>query len=59
MIVGEFVRALEAELQLRGVPFDRADLVSFVVSAWPLIEDNPNVPHWATAFLEALGMAFV
>jgi hypothetical protein len=57
MTVAEFVQALEDDLQLHGVPFDRADLLAFVVSAWPLIEDDPDVGRWVGAFMEALGMA--
>jgi hypothetical protein len=52
MQLAEFVNTLEDDLQLRGAPFDWADLVTFVDSAWPLIEDNPDVPHWAAEFLE-------
>jgi hypothetical protein len=57
MSMSEFVQALEHDLQLRGVPFDRADLLAFVVSAWPLIEDDPDVGRWVGAFMEAMGMA--
>jgi hypothetical protein len=49
----DFALALEQELQLRGVAFSRADLLAFVADAWPLIEDDPDVPFWAGEFLEA------
>ena len=48
----DFTAALEQELQLRGVAFSRADLLAFVASAWPLIEDDPGVMFWAREFLE-------
>jgi hypothetical protein len=52
MTKAEFIAALEQELQLRGVAFSRADLLAFVASAWPLIEDEPDVMFWAREFLE-------
>jgi hypothetical protein len=55
----EFVEALEHELQFRGMPFTRAELLAFVVSAWTLIEDDPDVGRWAWEFLEAMGLAIV
>jgi hypothetical protein len=53
----EFVQALESELQLQGVPFDRAALLALVASMWPLAEDDPDVTRWAAAFLEAGSVA--
>jgi hypothetical protein len=55
----DFVEALEAELQLRAVPFDRAALLSFVASAWPLIRENPDIAFWATEFLKTGSVAWV
>jgi hypothetical protein len=49
----DFVEALESELHLRGVPFDRAALLDFVSSAWPLVEENPDVGFWAAEFLKS------
>jgi hypothetical protein len=49
----EFVEAVESELHLRGIPFDRAALLAFVASAWPLIQENPDVGFWAGEFLRA------
>lgn len=48
----EFTIALESALQLRGVAFSRAALQSFVVDAWVLIEDNPDVEFWAGEFID-------
>jgi hypothetical protein len=53
-----FVEALESELQLCGVPFDRAALLAFVASAWSLIEENPDPGLWAGAFLRAENVAW-
>jgi hypothetical protein len=55
----DFIEALESELQLRAVPFDRAALLSFLESAWPLIEENPDVGFWATEFLRTENVAWV
>jgi hypothetical protein len=54
MTCEEFTRSLEAELRLRGVPFERAALQEFVDAGWPLIEDNPDLGFWLRQFLEAL-----
>jgi hypothetical protein len=54
----DFVQTLESELQLRGVPFDRAALLAFVASAWPLIEENPDVVFWAGEFLDSQHLAW-
>ena len=53
MTLPDFVTALEMELQLRGVPFDRGDLETFAVDVWPLAEEDPDAVRWAEAFLEA------
>jgi hypothetical protein len=49
----EFSAALAGELRLLGVPFDRGALLSFVESAWPLIEDDPDPGRWVGAFLSS------
>jgi hypothetical protein len=47
----DFTAALESELQLRSVPFSRADLLTFVADVWPLAEDDADVAKWADAFV--------
>ena len=37
-------------------PFHRAELLAFVAAAWPLMEDDPDVPLWAGEFIE-VGLA--
>jgi hypothetical protein len=54
----EFVEVLEADLRLRGVPFDRAQSLSFVSSARPLIAENPEVAFWGGEFLKAGNVAW-
>jgi hypothetical protein len=49
----DFVLALEQELQLRGIRFQRADLVDFVASVWPLAQENPDVAFWAREFIDS------
>jgi hypothetical protein len=49
----DFTLALEQELQLRGIPFSRADLLAFVASVWPLAQDEPDPVTWANLFLAA------
>jgi hypothetical protein len=46
----DFIAALESELQLRAVPFNRAALPSFVEGGWPLIQENPDAAFWANEF---------
>jgi hypothetical protein len=58
MSQSEFVAALEAELQLRAVPFDLAALLAFVESAWPLIEENPAPGFRASEFLRTQDVAW-
>jgi hypothetical protein len=36
-----FITELVAELRLRGVPHDRAQVAEFVEDAWPLIDSDP------------------
>ncbi len=49
----DFLAALEQELRLRGIGFNRADLVAFMADVWPLIEENPDVAFWARELLES------
>jgi hypothetical protein len=53
------IAALEAEWQLRGVPFDRGSLLAFGSSAWPLMLERPDVGVWATEFLKAGSVAWM
>lgn len=48
----EFLITLAHELHWRRVPFCRADLVAFVQAIWPLVGDDPDVPHFAREFAE-------
>lgn len=50
----QFLRALEADLQFRHVPFDLGDLIIFVEACWPRIADAPDVLQWADRFQERL-----
>jgi hypothetical protein len=54
MTLPDFITALEMELQLRGGPFDRADVLTFAEDVWPLAEEDPEPGRWANAFLAAL-----
>jgi hypothetical protein len=38
-------------LQPLSVPFSRAALIAFVESAWPWMEEEPDVELWAAKFL--------
>jgi hypothetical protein len=57
MTPAAFVRALEAELRLRGVPFDLRDLLAFAESVWRIAEDDPNPLLWADAFVKEVRAA--
>jgi hypothetical protein len=48
-----FTAALEEQLRIRGYSFSRADLLDFVLSVWPLAEDDPDPVLWAQRFVEA------
>ncbi len=52
MTQDDFIRAVESELQLLGVPFDRSDLLNFAEDVWPLAEDDPDPGMWAREFLQ-------
>jgi len=51
MTPADFLDALEAELRLRGVAFDRRALLAFVEAAWPLIDEDPDAGRWAGEFI--------
>jgi hypothetical protein len=48
-----FLLSLEQELHLLGIPHDRGALLAWIESAWPLIEDDPDVGRWAGEYAEA------
>jgi hypothetical protein len=48
-----FLDSLEWELTLRGHAVDRAEVRAFVASAWPLIEDDPDLTRWAGEYAGA------
>ena len=52
MTLEDFTTSLEQELRLRGVRFDRADLLDFAADVWPLAQDDPDVARWAQAFID-------
>jgi hypothetical protein len=47
----EFFLAVEADLRLRHVPFDQAELAAFLHSVYPLVEPSDTPERWAQAFL--------
>jgi hypothetical protein len=47
-----FLDELAYELRLRGVPVLRSQLRQWVQDAWPLIDADPCVSHWASAWQE-------
>jgi hypothetical protein len=53
MTLADFIAALEARLQLLGVPFARRDLQEFAAGVYPLAEENPDPARWAGEFLDA------
>jgi hypothetical protein len=53
MSKNDFLAAVEEELRLRGIPFERSALVEYIASMWPWIDGDPDVYRWAREFLEA------
>jgi hypothetical protein len=49
----DFLAMLITELHLRGAAIDRGELLAWVSSMWPWIEDDPDAWRWAGEFLEA------
>jgi hypothetical protein len=47
----EFFLSVEADLRLRHVPFDKAELAEFLGPVWPLVEPGDPPAKWAEAFL--------
>jgi hypothetical protein len=52
-----FIRAVEADLQARGVEFALCDLIAWATAAWPLAREDPDPARWADAFLRDAGAA--
>ena len=49
-----FTARVEAELQLRRVPFERSAVIGFCQDVWPLVlADDTDPATWAGLFLEA------
>lgn len=55
----DFLESLESYLHIRGIAFNRAALLTFVESCWPLIEDNPDPGLWAVEFIDAGNVAML
>jgi hypothetical protein len=49
----DMVGMLEAELHLRGRPWNRGELLAWLAAMWPWVEDDPDPYRWAGEFLEA------
>jgi hypothetical protein len=49
----EFFTLVEADLRLRHVSFDAAELAAFVEDVGDLARHEPDAPRWAEAFLVA------
>ncbi len=48
-----FRRAVEADLEARGVPFDAEELRSFLAAVWELVRPGDKPGVWADAFAQA------
>jgi hypothetical protein len=53
MSKAESFALVEADLRLRHVPFDAAELAAFVEDVWDLARHEPDAQRWAEAFLVA------
>jgi hypothetical protein len=53
MAPDDFAAGLEQELQLRGVPFSRADVLAFAEAVWVLAAEDPDPVRWTKCFIEA------
>jgi hypothetical protein len=49
----DFLVLVETDLRLRHVPFDLAELRTFVADVWPLVEPGDTPETWATTCLQA------
>jgi hypothetical protein len=52
MTPSSFVRALEAELRLRGVAFELRELLNYAADVWSMAQHNPDPALWASAFVK-------
>jgi hypothetical protein len=48
----DIVACLETALALRGVAYERAELLAWTAAMWPWLEDDPDVERWAGEFIE-------
>jgi hypothetical protein len=48
----DFLAAVEEELRLRGIAFERSALVEYIASMWPWIDGDADVYRWAREFTE-------
>ncbi len=46
----QFLHVLGAELRLRAVHFEQADLIAFIEAAWSRVAQNSAPSHWARLF---------
>jgi hypothetical protein len=53
----DFLALVEADVQPRQVPFDKAELAAILRSVWPLVEPGDRPARWAEEFLVALAGA--
>ena len=49
----DFLARVEADLRLRHVPFDLAELRAFVADVFPLVAPDDLPQRWAEAFLKS------
>jgi len=57
MTQADFIPLIEQELAVLGTAYDRAALLEFMGSAWPLIEEEPDALHWAREFQAGFQLA--
>jgi hypothetical protein len=51
MTPADFLEALESELRLRCLAFDRRAVQEFVEAAWPLMAEDLDPGLWAREFV--------
>jgi hypothetical protein len=49
----DFTTALEEQLRIRGISFNRGDVLDFVEAVWPLAQEDPDPVAWSERFLES------
>jgi hypothetical protein len=52
-----FLDALALELRLRGCPVLRSELRTWLLAAWPLVQEEPYVARWASEYLQTWASA--